>query len=122
MNWVFISQKTTFFIVTAVKTSNLTNSHLKHKRHATKDQEKANEQFDGCLPVLPLQVWEDGADKCGAVPGSIVRLWANRACGLQSGPLCCGKPKQTQTSPGIIKPWPPYYTHWRLNIYLFFGE
>jgi hypothetical protein len=24
MNWVFISQKTTFFIVTAVKTSNLT--------------------------------------------------------------------------------------------------
>jgi hypothetical protein len=26
MNWGFISQKTTFFIVTAVKTSNLTKS------------------------------------------------------------------------------------------------
>jgi hypothetical protein len=30
MNWGFISQKTTFFIVTAVKTSNLTSLKIVH--------------------------------------------------------------------------------------------
>jgi hypothetical protein len=33
--WVFISQKTTFFIVTALKTSNLTNDPLTRKCNAT---------------------------------------------------------------------------------------
>jgi hypothetical protein len=31
MNWVFVSQKTAFFIVTAVKTSNLKSSRITYE-------------------------------------------------------------------------------------------
>jgi hypothetical protein len=42
-NWVFISQKTTFFIVTAVKTSNLTLSTVKFLCNGS--------------PMFPIKLW-----------------------------------------------------------------
>jgi hypothetical protein len=53
MNWVFISQKTTFFIVTAVKTSNVTSLYINQCWYSSPINGRSNlsEKCVHCLQI-----------------------------------------------------------------------